>query len=110
VTGAVLSDGAFAYRPGLSVRDYIKLAGGENSSADDDLVFVVLPDGTSRPEGDSWFNFGGGHEIPPGSMVVVPRDPQPFNWTVFAINATDILSKMATTAAALTVIGANRGN
>jgi polysaccharide export outer membrane protein len=110
VTGAVLSEGAFAYRGGLTVRDYIALAGGENGSADDSLVFVVLPDGTSRPEGDSWFNFGGGHEIPPGSMVVVPRDPLPFNWTVFAINATDILSKMATTAAALTVIGANRGS
>ena len=110
VTGAVLSTGAFAYRAGLTVRDYIKLAGGESDSADDSLVFVVLPDGTSRPEGDSWWNFGGGHEIPPGSMVVVPRNPQPFNWTVFAINTTDILSKMATTAAALTVIGANRNS
>jgi protein involved in polysaccharide export with SLBB domain len=110
VTGAVLSTGAFAYRPGQTVRDYIKFAGGESDSADDSLVFVVLPDGTSRPEGDSWWNFGGGHEIPPGSMVVVPRDPQPFNWTVFAINTTDILSKMATTAAALTVIGANRNS
>jgi polysaccharide export outer membrane protein len=110
VTGEVLSSGAFAYKPGLTVGDYIKLAGGEGGSADDSLVFVVLPDGTSRPEGDSWWSFGGGHEIPPGSMVVVPRDPQPFNWTVFAINATDILSKMATTVAALTVIGASRGS
>jgi protein involved in polysaccharide export with SLBB domain len=110
VTGEVLSTGAFAYKPGLTVRDYIKLAGGEGGSADDSLVFVVLPDGTSRPEGDSWWSFGGGHEIPPGSMIVVPRDPQPFNWTVFAINATDILSKMATTVAALTVIGASRGS
>jgi protein involved in polysaccharide export with SLBB domain len=104
VTGAVLSNGAFAYRSGLTVRDYIKLAGGESSAADDSLVFVVLPDGTSRPEGDSWWSFGGGHEIPPGSMVVVPRDPQPFNWTEFAINMSDILSKLATTAAALAVI------
>ncbi len=110
VTGEVLSTGAFAYKPGLTVRDYIKLAGGEGGSADDGLVFVVLPDGTARPEGESWFSFGSGGEIPPGSMIVVPRDPQPFNWTVFAINTTDILSKMATTVAALTVIGANRGS
>lgn len=110
VTGEVLSTGAFAYKPGLTVRDYIRLAGGEGGSADDSLVFVVLPDGTARPEGSSWFSFGSGHDIPPGSMVVVPRDPLPFNWTVFAINATDILSKMATTAAALTVIGANRNS
>ncbi len=110
VTGEVLNNGAFAYRAGLTVRDYIRLAGGEGGSADDSLVFVVLPDGTARPEGSSWFSFGSGHEIPPGSMVVVPRDPQPFNWTVFAINATDILSKMATTAAALTVIGTAKSN
>ena len=104
VTGAVLSNGAFSYRPGLTVRDYIRYAGGESSSADDDLVFVVLPDGTSRPEGDSWWSFGNGHDIPPGSMVVVPRDPQPFNWMEFAINISDIVSKLATTAAALAVI------
>jgi polysaccharide export outer membrane protein len=104
VTGAVLSNGAFGYKPGLTVRDYIRYAGGESSSADDDLVFVVLPDGTSRPEGDSWWNFGNGHDIPPGSMVVVPRDPQPFNWMEFAINISDIVSKLATTAAALAVI------
>jgi polysaccharide biosynthesis/export protein len=108
VTGEVLNTGAFAYKPGLTVRDYIRQAGGEGGSADDSLVFVVLPDGSARPEGSSWFSFGSGHDIPPGSMIVVPRDPLPFNWTVFAINATDILSKMATTAAALTVIGANR--
>src|SRR4051812_38512089 len=104
VTGAVLSNGAFSYKPGLTVRDYIRYAGGESSSADDSLVFVVLPDGTSRPEGDSWWSFGNGHDIPPGSMVVVPRDPQPFNWMEFAINISDIVSKLATTAAALAVI------
>jgi hypothetical protein len=80
------------------------MAGGENGSADDSLVFVVLPDGTARPEGSSWFSFGNGHDIPPGSMIVVPRDPQPFNWMVFAINITDVVSKLATTAAALAVI------
>jgi hypothetical protein len=104
VTGEVLSSGAFAYKPGLSVHDYIDLAGGENGAADDSLVFVVLPDGTSRPEGDSWFSFGGGNEIPPGSMIVVPRDPTPFNWMEFAINMSDVVSKLATTAAALAVI------
>lgn len=107
VTGEVLSTGAFAYKPGLTVSDYISLAGGENGAADDDLVFVVLPDGTSRPAGDSWWSFGGGHEIPPGSMVVVPRDPTPFNWMEFALNMSDIVSKLATTAAALAIIGSH---
>ncbi len=108
VTGEVLSSGAFAYRAGLTANDYIRLAGGENGSADDSLVFVVLPDGTSRPEGDSWFTFGGGHEVPPGSMIVVPRDPTPFNWMEFAINISDVVSKLATTAAALAVINSHQ--
>ena len=104
VTGEVLNNGAFAYKPGLTVRDYIELAGGENGSADDSLVFVVLPDGTARPQGESWWSFGGGREIPPGSMIVVPRDPQPFNFTLFMINFSDIVSKLAVTAASLAVI------
>ena len=57
VAGEVLSTGAFAYKAGLTVKDYIRLAGGEGGAADDSLVFVVLPDGTSRPEGDSWWSF-----------------------------------------------------
>lgn len=105
VTGEVLNNGAFAYKQGLTVRDYIELAGGENGSADDGLVFVVLPDGTARPQGESWWSFGGGREIPPGSMIVVPRDPQPFDAMLFMINFSDILSKLAVTAASLAVIG-----
>jgi polysaccharide export outer membrane protein len=104
VTGEVLNNGAFAYKAGLAVEDYIRLAGGENGSADDGLTFVVLPDGTARPAGSSWFSFGGAREVPPGSMIVVPRDPTPFNWMAFAINISDVVSKLATTAAALAVI------
>jgi polysaccharide export outer membrane protein len=107
VTGEVLSSGAFAYKPGMTANDYIRLAGGENGAADDSLVFVVLPDGASRPEGDSWWSFGGGSEIPPGSMIVVPRDPTPFNWMEFAINISDVVSKLATTAAALAIINSH---
>lgn len=105
VAGAVLNTGSFAYRAGLTVEDYIRLAGGENGAADDSLVFVVLPDGSARPEGSSWFSYGGGHEVPPGSMIVVPRDPLPFNWMEFALNMSDIVSKLATTVAALAIIG-----
>jgi len=104
VTGEVLNNGAFAYKPGLTVSDYIRLAGGEGDAADDGLVFVVLPDGTARPEGDSWWKFGGGHEVPPGSLIVVPRDPQPFNTMLFLMNITDVVSKLAITAASLAVI------
>ena len=43
-------------------------------------------------------------------MVVVPRDPQPFNWMEFALNMSDIVSKLATTAASLAIIGSLGGH
>jgi hypothetical protein len=45
--------------------------------------------------------------LPPGSTIIVPRDPKPFDWTTFSITATDILSKLAITAASLSVISNN---
>jgi hypothetical protein len=105
VTGEVLNPGAFAYKPGQSLDDYIDMAGGETDAAEDSMVFVIMPDGTAVPSHTSWWSFGGDVRIPPGSTIVVPRDPQPFNWTTFLATYTDILSKVAITAASLAVIG-----
>ena len=103
VSGEVLNSGSFAYRADLTVDDYVKLAGGETDAAEDSLTFIVLPDGTARPRDSGWISFGSDH-IPPGSVVVIPRDPAPFNLTTFLINYSDIISKIALTAASLAVI------
>jgi len=108
VTGEVLNAGAFAWRPGMSLDDYMDMAGGETDAAEDSMVFVVMPDGTAVPSHTSWWSFGGASRIPPGATIVVPRDPQPFNLTTFLATYTDILSKVAITAASLAVI--NKGN
>jgi protein involved in polysaccharide export with SLBB domain len=104
VTGEVLNAGAFAYKPNMSLDDYLDMAGGETDAAEDSMTFVILPDGTAVPSHSSWWSFGGGTRIPPGSTIVVPRDPQPFNLTSFLAIYTDILSKVAITAASLAVI------
>ena len=83
VTGEVLNPGAFAYRPNTSLDDYIDMAGGESDAAEDSMVFIIMPDGTSITTHSSWWSFGGGTHIPPGATIVVPRDPQPFNLTTF---------------------------
>lgn len=108
VTGEVLNAGAFAWRPGMSLDDYVDMAGGETDAAEDSMVFVIMPDGTAVPSHTSWWSFGGASRIPPGATIVVPRDPQPFNLTTFLATYTDILSKVAITAASLAVI--NKGN
>ena len=107
VTGEVLNAGAFAWRPGMSLDDYMDMAGGETDAAEDSMVFVVMPDGTAVPSHTSWWSFGGASRIPPGATIVVPRDPQPFNLTTFLATYTDILSKVAITAASLAVIKNN---
>ena len=71
------------------------------------MVFVIMPDGTAVPSHTSWWSFGGASRIPPGATIVVPRDPQPFNLTTFLATYTDILSKVAITAASLAVIKNN---
>jgi polysaccharide export outer membrane protein len=107
VTGEVLNAGAFAWRPGMSLDDYMDMAGGETDAAEDSMVFVIMPDGTAVPSHTSWWSFGGASRIPPGATIVVPRDPQPFNLTTFLATYTDILSKVAITAASLAVIKNN---
>jgi hypothetical protein len=66
-----------------------------------------MPDGTAVPSNSSWWSFGRASHIPPGATIVVPRDPQPFNLTTFLSVYTDILSKVAITAASLAVIKSN---
>jgi len=105
VSGEVLNGGAFAWRPGMTVDDYIDLAGGETDAAEDGDIFVIMPDGTAITGHSSWWSFGERSRIPPGATVVVPRDPQPFNWLTFASIYTDIISKIAITAASLAVVG-----
>lgn len=105
VTGEVLNAGAFAYKPDMTIDDYLDLAGGATDAAEESLIFIIMPDGTAVPTSSSWWSFGGATHIPPGATIVVPRDPQPFNWTTFAATYTDIISKVAITAASLAVIG-----
>ena len=105
VTGEVLNSGSFQYQAGLDVRDYITVAGGATQGADEERIFVVMPDGSARPVAENWLTFNNSNIIPPGSTVVVPRDLRPFDLQQFMTNASQITSQIALTAASLVVIG-----
>ena len=104
VSGEVLSPGAIQFRAGDTVDKYIKSAGGVSRVSDDGRTFVVFPNGEARPVSVSSWNFTS-VQIPPGSTIVVPRDPKPFDTMAFTISIADILSKLAITAASVAVIG-----
>ena len=104
VLGEVMQPGSYSYQPGMKVSDYIKKAGGYAQFSDDDLTFVVLPDGSARRTETSWLNFGDGTRLPPGSSIVVPRDLAPLTTRQVILDVTGIMSSLAVTIASLAIL------
>lgn len=103
VVGEVLNPGSYPQKADRTVDDYIELAGGYGRYADDSYVYVVNPDGSSRPVQSSLFHFGS-DRLAPGSLIVIPRDLRPLNWEQFAVDIGKILSDLAVSAASISVI------
>jgi polysaccharide export outer membrane protein len=103
VAGEVLNPGTVIFEPGLQADDYINMAGGLQEYADDERIFVVLPNGIAQPLSVSMWNYRS-ELIPPASTVVVPIDADPLDWMGLTKGVTSILSNLAITAASLAAI------
>ncbi len=103
VVGAVLNAGSLQFVSGWRASDYVRAAGGTQRFADTSRAFVVLPNGQSSPAGMSGWQ-SGGPPVPPGSLVVVPQDPSPFETRGLIRDLTAILSQVTISSAALAVI------
>ena len=106
IIGDVLNPGALQFIAGTKVDLYIQQAGGLQNSADEDRMFLVFPNGVAQPVSVSAWNYNP-VQVPPGSTIVVPKDPAPLDLFVFAKEITALISQMAITAASLAVIGNN---
>ncbi|WP_245216103.1 polysaccharide biosynthesis/export family protein [Pararoseomonas baculiformis] len=103
VVGAVLNPGSLQFATGWKASQYVRAAGGEQRFADISRAFIVLPNGQSVPAGlGSWQ--AGGPPIPPGSLVVVPQDPSPYETWGFIRDLTSVLGQISISSAALAVI------
>lgn len=96
VGGEVLSPASLQFRKGKKADDYIDEAGGTTYYADKDRAFVVYPDGSAKPLSVSAWKQGI-VMIPPGSTIIVPRDPKPFDFLESAETVTNILANIALT-------------
>lgn len=96
VGGEVLSPAALQFRKGKSAETYIEEAGGTTYFADSDRAFVVYPDGSAKPLSVSAWKQGV-TMIPPGSAIIVPRDPKPFDFLESAETISTILANIALT-------------
>lgn len=77
VFGSVYSQGAFAYRKGLTVYDYLDKAGGAAKSSDEDSIFVIRANGKVDSAQQSWIPFVSGlfgADALPGDTIYVPED------------------------------------
>jgi protein involved in polysaccharide export with SLBB domain len=97
VAGEVLSPASLQFRSGKKPRIYIDEAGGFTYNADKDRAFVVYPDGSASPLAVSAWNHSA-DMIPPGSTIIVPRDPKPLTFMDGAKDLSQILANLATTA------------
>ncbi len=103
VVGSVLNPGSLQFASGWRAGDYVRAAGGQQRFADGSRAFIVLPNGQSSPAGLGAWQMGG-PPIPPGSTVVVPQDPSPYESWGMLRDVTQVLSQIALSSAALAVI------
>ncbi len=96
VSGEVLSPAALQFRKDKNASDYIQEAGGFTFHADKDRTFVLYPDGSAQPLQVSAWNYSPAM-IPPGSTIIVPNDPEPFDFIESAKEISQILSNLAIT-------------
>jgi len=100
----VLSPAALQFKSGKSAMDYINEAGGTTYYADKGRAFVIFPDGSAAPLGISAWNHSN-HLIPPGSTIIVPRDPKPFDFLDSAERVSQILANLAISGLYIEAIG-----
>jgi polysaccharide biosynthesis/export protein len=103
VTGEVMHPTTAQFVSGKSADRYVSEAGGPTRNADTDRSFIILPDGRAQPLAQtSWSHRV--EAIPPGAILVVPRDPKPFDALDFTKSIGSLLSQLAITAASVSVI------
>ena len=103
VLGEVMQPGSYTYQPGMKVADYVRRAGGYAQFSNEEMTFIVQPDGSARRIETSWLNFDA-TALPPGSAIVVPRDLAPLNARQIILDVTGIMSSLAVTIASLAVL------
>ncbi|WP_169789467.1 SLBB domain-containing protein [Skermanella aerolata] len=108
VAGEVLAPASLQFKSDKTVSQYLSEAGGLTQYADSSRIFVLQPDGSARPLRISSWNHSATF-IAPGSTIIVPRDPEPFEFFKFAQNIGSLLTQLSVSAAAVKVLSGDWG-
>lgn len=105
--GDVLNPSALQFVPGKGVQSYLDEVGGFTRAADEDRVFVVYPNGVSKPITLSSWGGDRNLSIPPGSAIVIPTDLSPYDSLTLVSTIGDIFRNLAVSAASIAVLVRN---
>ena len=101
--GDVSNPGALQFIAGKSARDYLREAGGAQSTADSDRTFLVLPNGTAQPlKSTVWRRSAS--VVPPGSTIIVPKDIDPLRSLDLVRDVATIFGQVATAIASIAIL------
>ena len=103
VAGEVFSPSSHTFKSSISIENYVNKAGGLRDTADISNMYIILPNGESSVISRRIFN-NKNPNLVPGSTIVIPRDPRPFDWLVMTKTIAPIFSNLATSAAAIAAI------
>ena len=103
VVGEVYSPSTHAFDSNISIQYYVSKSGGLRNTADKGNMYIILPNGESSPANRRIFT-NRSPNILPGSTIVIPRDPRPFDWLIMTKTITPIFANLATSAAAIAAI------
>lgn len=106
VSGEVLNPGTVQYDGRLTADDYVDFAGGTTKAADSGRAFVIMPNGQAQPLDLSSWSYSS-VKVPPGSVIIVPRDLTPFDISRLIRDVGSIVQSLAISAASLVVISRN---
>lgn len=105
VIGEVFVTTTYAFKDGLSVSDYIDLAGGAREFGDVSRVYIVKANGSvSVPKTTFWFSENGQQLLEPGDTIVVPRDVTNYDNISLWQGVTQIIYQSAVALATIKVL------
>ena len=93
IVGAVNSEGLYIYEKGIRVNDAIRMAGGLNTNADIDQIFITYPNGRS----EKYSRFLNNSKVIDGSIinVGVKEEEEPFDKTEYFKELTSIIASLS---------------
>ena len=111
IYGEINNPGSLRYIPGQSIKDYLINSGGQLESADSENIFVIHPNGEINRISNARLSFLNNRSndilIYPGSVIYVPRKVNSREPALVASIWAPIVSAMATSLTALSVLDNN---